>query len=83
MEQPGLNGRHRDRNGEISKKHGNTLVSTLRRVYGDSFARGFDQHEKLADVLHALDETSLSQLVHDHEHGHLAAKLSGGELGNP
>jgi hypothetical protein len=27
----GVDGRHRDKNGEISKKHGNTLVSTLRK----------------------------------------------------
>ena len=26
-----LHGRHRDKNGEVSKKHGNTLVGTLRR----------------------------------------------------
>lgn len=31
MEQLGLNGRHRDKNGEISRKHGNTLVRTLRK----------------------------------------------------
>ena len=40
MEQPGLHGRHRDRNGELSKKHGNTLVRTLRKVYGEHFAEG-------------------------------------------
>lgn len=34
MEQPGLNGRHRDKNGEISRKHGNTLVRTLRKYMG-------------------------------------------------
>jgi hypothetical protein len=28
--QPGLDGRHRDADGEISKKHGNTLIMTLR-----------------------------------------------------
>jgi hypothetical protein len=26
--------RHRDKNGEISRKHGNTLVGTLRKTYG-------------------------------------------------
>ena len=31
MQEPGLDNRHRDKNGEISKKHGNTLISTLRR----------------------------------------------------
>jgi hypothetical protein len=38
--EPGLNGRHRDRNGELSRKHGNTLVGTLRKIYGPSFAVG-------------------------------------------
>jgi hypothetical protein len=33
-------GRHRDKGGEISKKHGNTLISTLRERYGESFAKG-------------------------------------------
>jgi hypothetical protein len=30
MEEPGLDNRHRDKNGEISKKHGNTLISNTR-----------------------------------------------------
>jgi hypothetical protein len=34
MEQPGLHDRHRNKDGEISRKHGNTLIRTLRRVYG-------------------------------------------------
>lgn len=76
MEQPGLHGRHRDKNGEISRKHGNTLVSTLRKVYGASFAPGAQPHEKLSEVLADMDEPSLSRLVHDHEHGALVGKLS-------
>jgi hypothetical protein len=76
MNQPGLHGRHRDKNGEISRKHGNTLVSTLRKVYGPSFAPAAQSHEKLSDVLAEMDEPSLSQLVHDHEHGHLERKIS-------
>ena len=28
MEQPGLHGRHRDKNSEISRKHGNTVRLT-------------------------------------------------------
>ena len=65
MTQPGLDQRHRDKNGEIGKKHGNTLISTLRQTYGANFAPGFPGHMKLSDVLHALDEPSLSQLVRD------------------
>jgi hypothetical protein len=34
MEQPGLDGRHRNRNGQIARKHSNTLISTLRATYG-------------------------------------------------
>ena len=37
MKQPGLDQRHRDQNGEISRKHGNTLVGTLRRTHGSDF----------------------------------------------
>src|SRR5436305_15112633 len=68
MEQPGLHGRHRDKNGELSKKHGNTLVRTLRKIYGQHFAEGCSPEEKLSDVLQKLDEPSLSRLVQDHEH---------------
>jgi hypothetical protein len=71
MEQPGLHGRHRDRNGELSKKHGNTLVRTLRKVYGEHFAEGCSPEERLSDVLQKMDEPSLSRLVHDHEHHRL------------
>jgi hypothetical protein len=65
MQQPGLDQRHRDKNGEISRKHGNTLISTLRQIYGANFAPGIAGHVKLSDVLHRLDEPSLSQLVRD------------------
>jgi hypothetical protein len=65
MQQPGLDNRHRDKNGEIGRKHGNTLISTLRQTYGANFAPGIPGHTKLSDVLHTLDERSLSQLVRD------------------
>lgn len=67
MQQPGLGDRHRDRNGEISRKHGNTLVRSLRRIYGEQFARGFPETATLAEVLHQLDEPSLSALHRDHD----------------
>ena len=63
MEEPGLDNRHRDKNGEISKKHGNTLISTLRQTYGQGFAPGQPGHKKLSEILHELDIESLSQLV--------------------
>jgi hypothetical protein len=64
MRQPGLDDRHRDKNGEISRKHGNTLVSTLRQTYGPNFAPGIDGNVRLSQVLDQLDVASLSQLVH-------------------
>lgn len=76
MQQPGLHGRHRDKNGEISRKHGNTLVSTLRTIYGTSFAPGTQPGEMLSEVLAEMDEPSLSKLVHDHERGDLKSKIS-------
>jgi hypothetical protein len=63
--QPGLDNRHRDKNGEIAKKHGNTLISTLRQTYGAGFAPGRSGDEKLKDLLHDLDEPSLTHLIHD------------------
>ncbi|WP_257167380.1 hypothetical protein [Bradyrhizobium sp. SRS-191] len=75
MKEPGLDGRHRDKDGEISRKHGNTLVSTLRNIYGKTFAAGYPGESKLSDVLFKLNETSLSQLRRDHGTGHLDHKL--------
>jgi hypothetical protein len=63
--------RHRDKNGEISRKHGNTLIRTLRKTYGAHFAQGCADTEKLSAVLQKLDEPSLSTLVHDHDTGKL------------
>jgi hypothetical protein len=75
MSKAGLDNRHRnkDRNkdGEISGKHGNTLIRALRKIYGQSFAAGYPETEKLSEVLLKLNETSLSQLRRDHETGHL------------
>jgi hypothetical protein len=75
MKEPGLDNRHRDKNGEISRKHGNTLVRTLRKIYGSRFAPGCGDEEKLSDVLQKFDEASLSQLHRDHDGQHLERKI--------
>ena len=75
MSKAGLDNRHRNRDGEISDKHGNTLIRTLRKVYGLSFAAGYPETDKLSEVLLKLNETSLSQLRRDHETGHLDRKI--------
>jgi hypothetical protein len=79
MSKAGLDNRHRNKDGEISHKHGNTLVSTLRKIYGMSFAAGYPGTEKLSEVLLHLNETSLSQLRRDHQTGHLEHKISNAE----
>ena len=76
MSKPGPDGRHRDKNGVISSKHGDTLVRTLRKIYGQGFAAGYPETEKLSEVLLQLNETSLSQLRRDHETDHLEHKIS-------
>lgn len=69
--------RHRDKNGEIGRKHGNTLIRTLRKSYGEDFAKGCADNETLGDVLHKVDEPSLTKLIHDHGRGQLAKICSG------
>ena len=49
--------------------------STLRRIYGPSFAAGESESAKLSDVLAKLHETSLTQLIKDHESGGLDEKV--------
>ena len=63
--------RYREENGKIGRKHGNTLMQTLRNTYGISFAPGCANHAKLSYVLAKLDEPSLSHLIRDHEAGNL------------
>ncbi|HVJ55159.1 MAG TPA: hypothetical protein VM689_22050 [Aliidongia sp.] len=74
--QPGIESHHRDQTGAISKKHGSTLVSTLRAEYGPHFAAGFASTDTLADVLASSpDHASLSQMRHDYDAGKLKRKL--------
>jgi hypothetical protein len=76
MSKPTLDNRHRNKDGEISGKHGNTLIRTLRKIYGQNFAAGYPETERLSEVLRELNETSLSQLRRDHETGHLEHKIA-------
>jgi hypothetical protein len=73
--EPGSSGRHRGEDGELSRKHGNTLVGTLRKIYGPSFAAEQSETAKLSQVLADLDEPSLSQLARDHGDGRLEDKV--------
>jgi len=76
MKEPGLDDRHRDKDGEISRKHGNTLVRTLRKIYGQNFASNFSETAKLSEVLaQEPSHVSLSQLRKDHATGVLEGKI--------
>jgi hypothetical protein len=76
MSKATLDNRHRNTDGEICGKHGNTLIRTLRKIYGQNFAAGYPEGEKLREVLLKLNETSLSQLRRDHETRHLEHKIT-------
>ncbi len=61
MSKAGLDNRHRNKDDEISHKHGNTLIRMLRK-YGQSFAAGYPETEKLSEVGSRLCENSDGQL---------------------
>ncbi|MGI4796977.1 MAG: BrnA antitoxin family protein [Janthinobacterium lividum] len=63
MKQPGLDGRHRDKDGKISTKHGNTEMKTVRKIYGDDVARSTRGDAKLSTVLKATGKPSLTKLI--------------------
>jgi hypothetical protein len=65
MSKAGLDNRHRNHDGEISHKHGNTLVGSLRKIYGQGFAAGYPATEKLTEILSHLN----------YETGHLQHKI--------
>ncbi|MGA3037447.1 MAG: hypothetical protein ABSE64_08150 [Vulcanimicrobiaceae bacterium] len=64
--QPGLDARHRDHDGDIHIKRGDTLVRTLRKTYGDDFLPGFRSDAKLDTVLQRTGARSLTALIKRH-----------------
>ena len=62
----GLDGRLRDKSGEIDKKHGRTKVGTLRKTYGPHFAKGHRSDMMLATLLKKSGASSLHQLLRTH-----------------
>jgi hypothetical protein len=63
MKEPGLDGRHRDKDGEIHKKRSDTLVGTLRKEYGPDFAKGYRSDARLGTVLSKEGAASLRELL--------------------
>jgi hypothetical protein len=62
----GLDGRDRDVTGRIDKKHGNTLVGTLRKTYGDHFAAGRRSDMMLKTLLAETRLESLHEYLRKH-----------------
>ena len=61
-----LDGRHRDKTGRIDKKHGNTLVGTLRKTYGEHFAKGRRSTLMLKTLLKETGTESLHAYLAKH-----------------
>jgi hypothetical protein len=73
-------GTDRDKNAEISRHYGNTLVRELRVFYGKSFASEHPDTSTLREVINRLDEVSLSNLHRDHEMGQLNHASDSGKI---
>ena len=59
----GLDGRQRDKSGEIRKKRSDTKVTTLRKEYGQHVAKGYKGDATLGTVLKRERLESLDQLL--------------------
>jgi hypothetical protein len=59
----GLDNRYRDLDGEIRLKNGNTRIDTLRKTYGNDFARGIRGDAKLETLLDNSGARSLSEYL--------------------
>jgi hypothetical protein len=59
----GLDNRHRDKGGQIERKHGNTKVGTLRKEYGDNFAKGRRKDMMLKTLLKETGSASLREYL--------------------
>jgi hypothetical protein len=50
MSKAGLDNRRRNKDGEMSGKHGNTPVRMLRKIYGQGFTAGYLETAELSEV---------------------------------
>jgi ribosomal protein S15P/S13E len=65
---PGLDGRARDKNGQIDHKHPTTKIKHLREHYGKHFAPDWDGERTLGELLKESKFESLTQYVKHHGH---------------
>jgi len=67
MAKKGLDGRHRDTTGRIDKKHGNARVGSLRKTYGERFAKGRRKDMMLKTLLAETGTESLQAYLRTNE----------------
>jgi ribosomal protein S15P/S13E len=65
---PGLDGRARDKSGQIDHKHPTTKIKHLREHYGKHFAPDWDGERTLGELLKESKFESLTQYVKHHGH---------------
>jgi hypothetical protein len=65
---PGLDGRAREKSGQIEHKHPTTKIKHLRVHYGSLFAPGWDGDRTLGELLKETKFESLTQYVKHHGH---------------
>jgi hypothetical protein len=63
-----LDNHYRGISGRIEEKRGNTLIGSLRRIYGEDFLRDWRSDAKLSAVREGTD-MSLTELVRQHQRG--------------
>ena len=64
MKELRLDDRHRDKDGKIRQKNSNTLIKTLRKEYGEHFAKGYSPETKLSELLKMEGCNSLHEYLH-------------------
>ena len=65
---PGLDGRAREKSGQIDHKHPTTKIKHLREHYGHHFAPDWDGERTLGELLKETKFESLTQYVKHHGH---------------
>ncbi len=66
MARKSLDGRHRDKSGQIDRKHGNTRIGSLRKTYGPHFAQGRRKDMMLKTLLSESGSPSLHDYLKKH-----------------
>jgi hypothetical protein len=70
---PGLDGRGREKSGQIDHKHPTTKIKHLREHYGRHFAPDWDGERTLGELLKETKFESLTQYVKHHGHQPVSA----------